>query len=436
MKRIFLFLLLLIAIKSQSQSLYFPPIIGSTWDTISPSSIGWCENKIPDLINYLEDKNTKAFIVLKDGKIVIEKYFGTFTKDSAWYWASAGKSLTAFVVGIAQQENYLKISDTSSNYLGQSWTNCSIAQEEKITIRHQLTMTSGLDDGVADNYCTLDSCLVYKSDAGTRWAYHNAPYTLLDKVIENATGQSLNNYINQKLKIPIGMTGTYVQSGFNNVFVSKARSMARYGLLILNKGNWNGNQILSDTNYFNQMVNSSQNLNPSYGYLWWLNGKASFMVPGYQLSFQGSPNPSAPSDMIAALGKNGQIINIVPSQKLVYIRMGEAPGVGEVPITFNDTIWQKLKLVMCNTGIEEQSLSKADLKVYPNPANSNTYVQISNQYFDVKLFDLSGRNLLEKHNCFDKVEIDCTKLESGIYTLQISSGTYETQSKKLIVVGY
>ena len=49
--------------------------------------------------------------------------------------------------------------------------------------------------------------------------------------------------------------------------------MARFGLLILNKGNWDGNQIMTDTNYFNQMLNSSQSLNESYGYLWWLNGK-------------------------------------------------------------------------------------------------------------------------------------------------------------------
>jgi hypothetical protein len=62
--------------------------------------------------------------------------------------------------------------------------------------------------------------------------------------------------------------------------------MARFGLLMLNKGNWNGNVILSDTNYYNQMVNSSQTLNPSYGYLWWLNGKASYMLPACSLAFR------------------------------------------------------------------------------------------------------------------------------------------------------
>ena len=59
--------------------------------------------------------------------------------------------------------------------------------------------------------------------------------------------------------------------------------MARFGLLILNNGNWDGNQIMTDTNYFNQMLNSSQSLNESYGYLWWLNGKTSYMLPGLSL---------------------------------------------------------------------------------------------------------------------------------------------------------
>ncbi|MFZ1678406.1 MAG: serine hydrolase domain-containing protein [Saprospiraceae bacterium] len=196
---LFAILFVLPTLFMHAQSLYFPPLVGNTWDTLSPSSLGWCTDQISPLFDYLESTNTKAFIVLKDGKIVIEKYFGTFTRDSIWYWASAGKTLTSFMVGIAQQENKLSISDTTSQYLGQGWTNCTTAQEDKITIRHQLTMTTGLDDGVPENYCTLDTCLIYKADAGTRWAYHNAPYTLLDEVIQNATGVSLNVYINQKL---------------------------------------------------------------------------------------------------------------------------------------------------------------------------------------------------------------------------------------------
>jgi len=145
------------------------------------------------------------------------------------------------------------------------------------------------------------------------------------------------------------MDGIYVKQEYNNVFYSTARSMARFGLLILNRGKWKNTAVLNDSSYFNAMVNSSQNINPSYGYLWWLNGKNSFMAPILQTVFPGSYAPAAPQDMFAAIGKNGQLLCIAPSRGLVVVRMGEEPGGGEVPFTLCDNIWQRLNYVMCNT---------------------------------------------------------------------------------------
>lgn len=434
MKRLLILLLLILPSIGKSQSTYFPPLVGNAWDTLSPASLGWCEPKIDSLIDYLEAKNSKAFILLKDGKIVIEKYFGTFTMDSAWYWASAGKTLTAFAIGIAQQEGFLSIQDTTSDYLGTGWTSCPPTKEEKITIRHQLTMSSGLDDGVPDHYCTLDTCLQYLADAGTRWAYHNGPYTLLDSVIESATGQSLNSYITQKIKNPTGMTGAFFPSGYNNLFISKPRSMARFGLLMLNQGNWNGNQILTDTTYFQQMVNSSQTLNPSYGYLTWLNGKSSFMVPGLQFNFPGSFSPNAPSDMYAALGKDGQIINVVPSQNLVYIRMGNAPGAGEVPITFNDTLWIKLNEVMCNTTSLSSIMQNKKISIYPNPTTDLLHIKFSDQKnYQLKILDVEGRILKVYDNLNAETQISTNSLGSGIYFLQFTNQEGIIFTKRIVV---
>jgi CubicO group peptidase (beta-lactamase class C family) len=433
-KRIVILILLLIPSVGKSQSMYFPPIVGNTWDTLSPASLGWCEPKIDSLLDYLEAKNSKAFILLKDGKIVIEKYFGTFTIDSAWYWASAGKTLTGFTLGIAQQEGFLSIQDTTSDYLGAGWTVCPPLKEDKITIRHQLTMTSGLDDGVPDHYCTLDTCLQYLADAGTRWAYHNGPYTLLDSVIESATGQSLNSYITQKIKNPTGMTGAFFPSGYNNVFFSKPRSMARFGLLMLNQGNWNGNQILTDTSYFQQMVNTSQPLNPSYGYLTWLNGKSSFMAPGLQFNFPGSFSPNAPNDMYAALGKDGQIINVVPSQNLVYIRMGNAPGVGEVPIAFNDTVWIKLNEVMCNATSLSSITQDKNISIYPNPTSDLLHIKFSDQKnYQLKLLDVACRILKVYDNLNTETQISTSGLRSGIYLLQFTNDDGFIYTHKVLV---
>lgn len=331
-----------------TQPLYFPPTATTEWQTTTATSLGWDNTALNNLYPYLQSKGTKAFIILKGGKIVTEKYFGTFTADSLWYWASAGKTMTGFLVGIAQQEGLLNINDRTSKYLGTGWTSEPVDKENLITLKNQLTMTTGLDDGVADPDCTLPGCLVFKATAGTRWAYHNAAYTLLDAVVEKATGLSYNAYFQQKIRDKIGMNGLWVKTpNSNNIFYSNPRSMARFGLLLLNKGKWNTTAILSDTNYFHSQVNTSQNINLSYGYLTWLNGKTSNMLPQSQIVFSGSIIPNAPADLFAALGKNDQKIYVVPSQQLVIIRMGNtAGGVKPAGSDFDNELWGKLKTII------------------------------------------------------------------------------------------
>jgi len=335
------------------QNLYFPPNGNAAWETVSPETLGWDTDKIPDLLDLLESNGTRAFIVLKDGRIVLEAYFGKtiignndFNSSSYWYWASAGKTLTAMVTGIAQQEGLLSIQDKTSKYLGENWTSLNADKENLITIRHQLTMTTGLDDGVADNHDFSAENLLYKADAGTRWAYHNAPYTLLDQVIENAVGQNFDAYFNEKIVNKIGMDGFWQWINNDHVYFSNARSMARFGLLVLNKGTWNDVAVISDKTFFNDMINTSQNLNKSYGYLWWLNGKESYRAPMSQLVFPWTISPNAPSDLITGLGKNGQFVSVVPSKNLVMVRMGESPDDVPVPFFFHDEIWKKLTLIV------------------------------------------------------------------------------------------
>ena len=104
-----LFLSVSMALSGQAAAqLYFPPTVGSTWEPVSPVSLGWNTAYIDSLRDYLASQNTRAFVLLKDGRIAIEQYFGAFTGDSAWYWASAGKTLTSVLVGIAQQEGSLE----------------------------------------------------------------------------------------------------------------------------------------------------------------------------------------------------------------------------------------------------------------------------------------------------------------------------------------
>jgi CubicO group peptidase (beta-lactamase class C family) len=404
----------------KAQSIYFPPLVGNQWETVSTESLGWCADSVQKVVDYVGANNSKAFIVLVNGKIAVEEYYGAFTQDSLWYWASAGKSLTSFMVGMAQQEGLLSINDVSAQYLGNGWTNCSPQEEQNIRIWNQLTMTSGLDEGTNAD-CTIDTCLNYLAEPGSRWAYHNAPYTLLDGVISNAAGISMNSFLNTRIKSRTGMTGFYLPLGFNNVMFSTARSMARFGLLISNNGVWNNDSLMTDQQYFNDMVNTSQDLNKGYGYLWWLNGKENYMLPGVQIVFPGFLLPDAPADLFAGIGKNGQYVFVIPSLNMVMIRMGDLPNDGAlVPTIFANEIWKRMANINCDI-TSLNNINNNELIVYPNPAKDFITIKINgNDYLGSwEILDITGKIVLKNNKCF---MINIKQLANGIYYLKTEEG--------------
>jgi CubicO group peptidase (beta-lactamase class C family) len=246
------------------------------------------------------------------------------------------------MTGIAQQEGLLNINNKVSDYIGTGWTSMPLAKENLITNKHLLCMTSGIED-IANGDDVTPAKLTYKTDAGSRWAYHNV-YVKLQDIIATASGQTWPNYFNTKLRDKIGMTGAWIQIDNNSVYWSTTRSMTRFGLLMLNKGKW-GNTIILNEDYFNQATNTSQNINLGYGYLWWLNGKSSYHLPLSQLQFNGSLIPTGPSDMFMALGKNDQKIYVIPSKKMVVIRMGEVANPDNPTFAlsgFDEELWTKI----------------------------------------------------------------------------------------------
>lgn len=324
-------------------TMYFPPV-GDTWETVSPQTLGWDVTKLNEAIAYAGTKNTYGLIILYKGRMVTENYWNGWDKNTVYYIASAGKSVTAFLAGIAQQEGQLNINNKTSTYLGNGWTSAPLAKENLITVKHQLTMTTGLEYNVPDDNCLTPACLTYKADAGSFWYYYNAPYRLVQDVIANATGTNYNVYTKTKLADKVGMKNF---TWYNYILWLNSRDMARFGLLILNKGTWNGTQLMTDQNYFTAMTNTSQNLNNSYGYLWWLNGKSSFMVPGATFVIPGMLNPAAPPDMISALGKGDKKIYVIPSKDLVVIRHGDDTGDAVLgPSSFDNNFWTKLMLAV------------------------------------------------------------------------------------------
>ena len=322
------------------ESMYFPSNTDNNWETKTIASLGWNQAAVEPLKDYLIDKNTKSFMILVNGRIVMEEYFDGHTPTATWQWNSAGKTLVGTMTGIAEQEGFLSIDAKVSDYLGTGWTSEPLAKENLINSWHLLTMTSGIND--ASNL-VIPSNLTYLADAGTRWSYHNVFQKLMDVVAESAN-QDFEAYFNTQLKNKIGMDGFWNNGFIFKIYHSNTRSMARFGLLALNEGKWKDEQIINNP-FYTESTTTSQSINPSYGYFWWLNGKTSYMVPGGQTVYPGALVSNAPADMYAAMGAEDQRIYVIPSKKMVIIRMGNASD----PLNpnfalsgFDNELWLKL----------------------------------------------------------------------------------------------
>ncbi|MBK8056065.1 MAG: serine hydrolase [Saprospiraceae bacterium] len=355
MKSVTLFLVLLLSMVScrknddtsqplPSESMYFPSNTNFTWETTSLSSLGWNQNAVQTLKSFLIQKNTKSFMILVNGRIVMEEYFDGHKATTDWEWNSAGKSLLSATTGIAQQEGLLNIGNKAADYLGVGWSSMGIQKENLITIKNLLAMTAGNDD---TKQLVIKPNLTYIADAGTRWAYSNIFQKLTD-VVANASATSFESYFNSKLKNKIGMDGYWNFGTIFTIHHSTTRSMARFGLLALNKGKWNNEQVVNES-FFIESTSSSQNINPSYGYLWWLNGKSSYMIPSEQTVFKGYLVPNAPADMYSAMGAKDQRIYVVPSKKMVIVRMGNVSDPANINFAvsgFDNELWGKINAVI------------------------------------------------------------------------------------------
>jgi len=326
------------------ESMYFPSNTDNNWETKTIASLGWNQAAVEPLKDYLIDKNTKSFMILVNGRIVMEEYFDGHTPTATWQWNSAGKTLVGTMTGIAEQEGFLSIDAKVSDYLGTGWTSEPLAKENLINSWHLLTMTSGIND--ASNL-VIPSNLTYLADAGTRWSYHNVFQKLMDVVAESAN-QDFEAYFNTQLKNKIGMDGFWNNGFIFKIYHSNTRSMARFGLLALNEGKWKDEQIINKP-FYTASTTTSQSINPSYGYFWWLNGKTSYMVPGGQTVYPGALVSNAPADMYAAMGAEDQRIYVIPSKKMVIIRMGNASD----PLNpnfalsgFDNELWLKLNALI------------------------------------------------------------------------------------------
>jgi CubicO group peptidase (beta-lactamase class C family) len=125
--------------------------------------------------------------------------------------------------------------------------------------------------------------------------------------------------------------------------VTTPRDLARFGLLILNMGHWNGHPVISSSSVA-ELMRPSQPLNPAYGLLWWLNNSESYMVPANPESIPGRRLPSAPPDMVTMAGALNRYVFVIPSWEAVIVRTGVVkPGMVPGNGGFDRIWWESLR---------------------------------------------------------------------------------------------
>ncbi len=270
-----------------------------------------------------KNKRTRAVIVIYKDKIIAEKYDTGFNKDSRILGWSMTKSLTGTYYGILQKQGKIDINKPAPIA---EWKS---DERAKITINDLLHMNSGLEWN--EDYSKISDVTqmlfqaedMTKSQAekpaafkpNTHWNYSSGTTNLLSGILRKQfkTHQDYLDFWYSSLLDKIGMNSALVETDMAGNFVGSSygwatvRDWAKFGLLYLHKGNWNGEQLFDESwaKYVSTPTNTS---NGNYGAQFWLNAGGKF--------------PDAPKDMYYASGYQGQMVAIFPSHDLVIVRMG------------------------------------------------------------------------------------------------------------------
>jgi len=268
-------------------------------------------------------KRTRAVEVLYKNKLIAEKYDTGFTKDSKILGWSMTKSITSSAFGVLAKQGKLDI------YKPAPIAEWQKDERKNITINDLLHMNSGLE--WEENYstiCDATKMLFLAEDMGkvqldkpaqfkpnTHWNYSSGTTNLLSMILKRQfkTQQEYLDFWYSAVIDKIGMNSMIVEQDMSGTFVGSSyawatpRDWSKFGLLYLNKGKWNGEQIL-DESWIKYTATSTNTSEGKYGAQFWLNAGGKF--------------PDVPRDMFYCSGYQGQMVAIIPSLDIVIVRMG------------------------------------------------------------------------------------------------------------------
>ncbi len=372
------------------------PSADADWETVTAEEAGADTNDLQVAIEYGVENTTHAMVVLWNGKILKEAYAPSSGRETTAPIYSATKSIVGSMVGMVLEDGGVTgLTQKTVGFLPE-WVGDTT--KEDITIEHHLMMTTGIEGGkenflkslfLVDDQREFDVGIPVVHTPGTFWDYNDPAYHLLFWVVEEASGLSLPEFTQSRILDPLGMTHTTwaTKNGNYRWVESTALDAARFGLFALRNGEWDGAQLLS-TNWIESATLSSQSLNPSYGYLWWLNGADSHLVPFDDAPRNGSLFPDCPPDTFAALGANDNNIYVVPSLDLVVVRIGEDASDGAAAVSEFDNRFLANFCKAFDYSAPEQTFS-AGLS-----STDSTEIELSIPTWNSRLYSLEQRSSL------------------------------------------
>lgn len=324
-------------------SLFFSSLYGQeqSLPSVSLTEVGFNSDSIENLIDAIystEHKDFRGLVVIKENQVVIEEYFNTYMWNTIHDIRSAGKSVTALLLGVAMKEGLIESLDQSIYSLFSKNKDLSINEDyRKIKLRHVLDMSSGLDadsddwrtPGQSSNWISRNDWKEYvlnielKSSPGENFVYADIHALLVGLAIEEASGMSLKDYAQKKLFDPLGIqqvywfTNTSNQTGAAGNLYLTTLDFAKLGLLITNEGTWNNQQIISN-NYIEELINTK---NPAIGD--WF-----FMADSYGMFWYKATREFAGKtfNYLFGSGNGGNHIIVVPDEEMVIAITSSAYG--------------------------------------------------------------------------------------------------------------
>lgn len=310
-----------------------------TWQIEPPEKLGLDKNILNEFVENIKDSTlygVDALLIVKNGKIAFEEYFNGFTADSLHDVTSVGKSITSALVGIAIENGHIASKgEPVVDYFKQDYNIEQLSPEkEKIQIHHVLTMTAGwaCDDwdekspgntmhfpDVPDDFAfTLNLPMINPN--GKEFSYCSGGANLLGEIIRRQSQMSLKDFADKYLFDKIGVMENkwfvvpkpphYEFAGGGNAL--KPRDLARFGLLYLHNGVWQGEQIIPK-DWISESTSRQIETNEDgdYGYLWWIKeySHKNKTVKGFEAS-----------------GNGGNKIVVIPELDTVIILTGSAYG--------------------------------------------------------------------------------------------------------------